>query len=736
MSEGPSQRLLRRIKIKYRIPIIVALGITSCGYTVLLAVDHAERQYIQLEKQNTKNIVETARNLVAHYHSLAQQQLLSEPEAKKQALDALKEMGLSERSYVYLYHDLNFMLMHPSLPEQSLPDFTPQDRERSKAIGDQQLEQHRLRYGLDERRRTPMEILFKHNPTTKAGFFDYVYFIDEDGLGFIAEVDDPHIPADAPQKIGYGSYFEPWGWTVLGGVYLGDLEQAVNQSRNQLLPILLAGILLLTLASWIISRTITMPIANGMLRLNALLAAKKFDGPADLSGDEIQQLSRAFDALIGQLEARDASLRSQSRQLTEANQELIEHKRSLEKIVEERTREYRKAKESAEEANRAKSRFLATMSHELRTPMSGVLGIVELLNETDLNGVQRDYIDIISTSGKQLLDLVADILNYEKLAANKLELENIPFDLHALCSETAAPFKLREREKTDLQVQCQVDDSCPRFVIGDPMRIRQILDNFLSNAFKFTEQGLIELAATAEERDGQTFVLFAVRDTGIGISADRQRALFEDFHQADNSTSRKYGGTGLGLSISKRLAELMGGTVAVESAKGRGSIFSAELPLPPTLNAAASRGCTSVATEINPEIAGLRVLVAEDNSVNQLVIKGYLNRLGIQPALVENGAEVLRYIERSPVDIILMDIDMPVKNGLETTREIRAQESRHSRERLTIVALTADAVDAAAERYRDAGMDGALSKPVQLDRLAAMLDRAVRPYSADCEAVL
>ncbi|MEX1034110.1 MAG: ATP-binding protein, partial [Cellvibrionaceae bacterium] len=675
MPDSSPDHWLRRIKIKYRIPIIVALGVASCGFAVLLAVQHAERQYVQLEKQNTRDLVETARNLVNHYHSLAERDVISEIDAKRLALGALKEIGLSDRSYVYVYHDLNFMVMHPSLPEQSMPDFTPEDLEQSQALANEQMEQHRVRYGLDERRRSPMEILFKHHPETKTGFFDYVYFIDDDGLGFIAETNDAHIPKNAPQKIGYGSYFAPWGWSVLGGVYLGDLELAINESLSNLLPPLLLAFLLLIFASWTISRSITVPIATGIERLNRLLTEKNFDPPEASKGDEMFQLSQAFDALLDQIEARDESLTVKSRQLAATNRELIEHKQSLEKTVEARTHEYKVAKDEAEEATKAKSEFLATMSHELRTPMSGVIGIVDLLKETELNPVQQEYINIISASGNQLLDLVGDILNYEKLVANKLELEKIAFDLPKLCEELVMPFKLRARDKTGLEINIDYDQSCPAHIMGDPLRVKQIINNFLSNAFKFTDKGSITVRVKQTLRDTESLVHVAVLDTGIGISEDKQSRLFQDFQQADCATSRKYGGTGLGLSISKKIAELMGGQVGVRSELGQGSCFYLEFPLVPAQKVTDfSPGKESVDT--NPGVAHLRVLVAEDNAVNQMVIKGYLKRLGIEPDLAENGEIALKYFRGREFDLILMDISMPLMDGVEATRGIRELEKQ------------------------------------------------------------
>ena len=714
-------KLLRRTKINYRIYFILVLFIACVIFLITAAVRYSKYQYIELEKQKTQSLVEAAKNIVGHYQQLVVTGAMTEAAAKKAATEVLKDMRPSDRAYVYIYHDLNFMIMHPFLPDQNLPDFTPEDTARSEAISQQQLEQHRVRYNLPERRRTPMEILFKYHPKIKTGFFEYVYIIDDDGLGFIAEIDDPYIPAKAPPKLGYGTYFEPWGWTILGAVYLGDLDLAVSQSVAGLIRISIIGVVIAALVSWVVSRSITKPIVVGMQRINKLIEEKKFALPQYKHGDEIYSLGLLFNGLLTQVEERDLRLRKKSFDLEQANKELLDHKQSLEKTVESRTLEYKAAKEEAERATKAKSQFLATMTHELRTPMSGVLGIVDLLEETELNKTQKEYVNIISASGEQLLDIIGDILNFEKLSANKLELDEDEFDLPNLIKELVLPFNLRLRDNSNLRFIVDIDNKCPRHVVGDALRTKQVINNFLSNAFKFTKSGEVRIKAEKVNRGGKPYITVSVHDTGIGLTEEQQENLFSDFQQADKSVARNYGGTGLGLSISKKIVELMGGTIGVKSTLNVGSTFFFDFPYRSnnTSNEKSKTDNTLEDAELN--LSALHVLVAEDNAVNQMVIKGYLRKYGIDPVLAENGEIALTQALEHDFDLILMDINMPILDGVEVTAKIRAREQENNLPEISIYALTAATETNANEKYEAVGMNGVLSKPIDVNALSAAL---------------
>lgn len=688
---------------------------------LVVAAFHAKQQYVSLEKENTKNIVESAKNIAQHYYQLSASGQLSNVEAKKLALSVLKNIGHNNRSYVYIYHNLNFMVMHPSLPDQNLADFTPEDLRRSSEISDQQFEQHRLRYGLAERRRSPLEILRDYNPQTKTGFFEYYFIVDEDGLGFIAELDDPHVPRSAPPKIGYGSYFEPWQWTVLAGVYLGDLEQAVMASVTKLVAMLLSVIVVLGLSSWAVSRSISKPLSEGVSNVNKVLVDRNFKLPEDKFGDEVRRLGVAFVALIEQLDERDHNLRTKSVQLECSNRELVEHKENLEKIVEERTRDYKLAKEQAEAATQAKSQFLATMTHELRTPMSGVLGIVDLLRETSLNKSQREYVNIISASGKQLIDIVGDILNFEKLNANKFEIEKIAVNVRKLLEELVMPFQLRLKENNAITFFIEVDSVVPRYILGDPTRIKQVLNNFLSNAFKFTKQGSITVRARVLEQETGKMIAIDTIDTGVGLTDEQQQKLFKDYQQADKSVSRNFGGTGLGLSISKKIVELMGGEITLHSELGAGSTFSFSFPLEVAENVSGASSDKQDRVIEECGLSELKVLVAEDNPVNQMVIKGYLRRLSIDPVLVENGKLALEQVEINDFDLVLMDINMPIMDGVEACKLIREQEQKSKTPPLAVYALTADTMQNSTENYEAVGMNGTLCKPINFQQLVSVL---------------
>ena len=374
----------------------------------------------------------------------------------------------------------------------------------------------------------------------------------------------------------------------------------------------------------------------------------------------------------------------------------------------------RQATAVAEAASRAKSDFLANMSHEIRTPLNGVVGMLQLLAGTPLAADQRRQVDVAQSSAAALLTLINDILDFSKIEAGKLQLDPVPFDLADVADAAAAIVAPRAGAK-GLSLTCAVDPSVARRRVGPADRVRQVLINLLGNAVKFTAAGSIALAVTAEGEDG---VRFAVTDTGIGIPPDRIDRLFKTFSQVDASTTRKYGGTGLGLAISKQLAELMGGAVGVESVVGAGSTFwfSARLPVDVATVTAAPAAVHAVATP-----AGRRVLVAEDNDVNQMVVGEMLRRLGYAHDVVGDGRAAVAAVAGGGYDLVLMDCQMPEMDGFEAAAALRAAEAAAGRPRLPVIALTANAIKGDRERCLAAGMDDYLTKPLDAAALAATL---------------
>ncbi|HEX5263298.1 MAG TPA: ATP-binding protein [Phenylobacterium sp.] len=377
---------------------------------------------------------------------------------------------------------------------------------------------------------------------------------------------------------------------------------------------------------------------------------------------------------------------------------------------------------AAESANAAKSTFLATMSHEIRTPLNGVLGMAQAMAGDELSDRQRDRLSVIHRSGEALLAILNDVLDLAKIEAGKLELEELEFELADVARGAYSAFTALANKK-GLSFALDIERARGRY-LGDPSRLRQILYNLISNALKFTEQGEIRVTAV---RDGGILVI-SVADTGVGIAPESLPKLFAKFDQLDSSTTRRFGGTGLGLAICRELAQLMSGEIGVESKLGAGSKFTIRMPMP-WLGEEAGVSAAAGAPAQAPEIA-LRVLAAEDNAVNQLVLKTLLHQMGVDPHVVDNGQAALEAWEGGEWDVILMDIQMPVMDGLAATTKIRSAEQATGRARTPIVALTANAMSHQVDQYLAAGMDGHVAKPIQAAELFAALTRAAVPDEA------
>jgi PAS domain S-box-containing protein len=410
--------------------------------------------------------------------------------------------------------------------------------------------------------------------------------------------------------------------------------------------------------------------------------------------------------------------------LLEANRELARARGEAETLAKQ-----------ALEASKAKSQFLANMSHEIRTPLNGVIGMTGLLLDTDLTPDQKRLADTARSSGEALLALLNDILDFSKIEAGKLELESVKLDPRKLLDDMASILSFQAHEK-GLRFACRVDDAVPPRVFGDPGRLRQILLNLAGNAVKFTSQGEVVVEAMLDQQESEFVILrFEVRDTGIGIPPDKVGALFHSFTQVDASTTRKFGGTGLGLAISRQLAEMMGGRIGVESRLGEGSTFwfTARLRQAPTPESAGSpsdsQGDPST-SPLGPERTGTRadpgqrrILVAEDNPVNQMLIRILLSKLGYQAEVVGDGAQAVHALETGDFDLVLMDCQMPVMNGFEATRHIRAGGELVRNPHLPVIALTANAMNEDREACLAAGMDDHIGKPISPDALKECLER-------------
>jgi signal transduction histidine kinase/ActR/RegA family two-component response regulator len=388
---------------------------------------------------------------------------------------------------------------------------------------------------------------------------------------------------------------------------------------------------------------------------------------------------------------------------------------TLRRTVRIRTQDLCKAKEAAEAASRATSTFLTTVSHEIRTPLNAVIGTAGLLEVTTLDAQQRELVEVVRSGGDTLLAIVNDVLDFAKIESGRLDLEQRPFDLPALVRRSIGLVEHAARRK-GLRVDSTIGPNLPIWLLGDDTRLGQILLNLLSNAVKFTSSGAVRLDVVSEGSGERCQLRFDVRDTGIGIPAARVARLFQPFTQADSSTTRRFGGTGLGLAISRRLAELMDGSISVESVEGQGSTFTLRVVL---ARASAPEALGQAAIAPLPSMSPLRIVIAEDNKINQLVQRRLLGHLGYACDVVANGRELVEAMARESYDIVFLDMQMPEMDGLEAARRLKEQQPPD----VYLIALTADVTTETRAACLAAGIHEYLSKPLTLDTLAATMAR-------------